>query len=73
MASGNLRCNSPNHHKHRMPSDDKPTHSYEEQHKVEDSVGNCFLFFKTELRDSIDINLPKLQRRKHEAFLLKGT
>ena len=72
MASGTLRCTSPNHGQKRMPSDDNPTHSYKEQHKVEDSTGNCYLFFKTQLRDSLDLNLPQLHRIRHESFLLKG-
>ena len=40
--------------------------------QVEDSVGNCFLFFNTELRENPEEKLPVLQRRRHEAFLLKG-
>lgn len=70
--SAKLRCTSPEFVKKRMPSDDKTTHSYEEQHKVEETVGNCYLFFRTELREGIDINLPQLHRKRHEAFLLRG-
>ena len=65
-----FRCTEANFQSYRTSKSETPTASSAEQELVEESIGNCYRFFKNVL--DIEKDIPMLHRRKHEAFLTKG-
>ncbi|KAI0223397.1 Protein farnesyltransferase subunit beta [Lamellibrachia satsuma] len=66
-----FRCARPDHyHKTRYDNNGINSATYAEQAKVQDTIANCYRYFKNLL--DIEPAVPELHRLKHATFLYKG-